>query len=108
MKKLFYIMATGLLLASCGASEDDVNAAKDYCECFDMAEAVKEKTANATTASELLELSTTMADDIKASNECILTWQTNYEGKLSKDGFGEELKKLSPEAYDDAQEAGVF
>ncbi len=108
MKNSFYVMATGLLLASCGASADDVNAAKDYCECFDMAEAVKEKTANAQSASELIELSTTMAGDIKASNDCILGWQTEYEGKLSAGGFGEELKKLSPEAYADAKEAGVF
>jgi hypothetical protein len=108
MRKLFYVMTAGLLLASCGASGDDVNAAKDYCECFDMAEAVKEKTANATTTDELIELSTTLADDIAASNECILGWQTKYEGKLSTDGFSDELKKLSPEAHAEAKEAGVF
>jgi hypothetical protein len=69
---------------------------------------IKEKTANATTMDEIIEMGETMADDIAASNKCILDWQAKYKGKLSEDGFGEELKKLSPEAYEDAKAVGAL
>jgi hypothetical protein len=107
MRKLLSIMAAGLLLSACGNS-DDADAAAGYCECFDAAEAIKEKRANATTMDEIIEMGETMADDIAASNQCLLDWQAKYKGKFSEDGFEEELNKISPEAYEDAKAVGAI
>lgn len=110
MRLLFFVIVVNLLMTSCNTNLDDVNGAKDYCECFDLAQKVKEKTDKLKTKEELLKLVPALEKDIKASNTCILKWQSDYmnNSKLTSKGFARELKKLSPAAYDDAMNAGVF
>ena len=107
MKKLLSVLAAGLLLTACSNSYD-ADAAKGYCDCFDADEAIKEKTANATTIDEIIEMGETMLDDITAAKQCFIDWQAKYKGKLSEEGFNTELEKLSPDALALAKEQGLF
>lgn len=95
MKKLLIVFAAGALLASCSSTQDK-EAAAGFCECYSMNDA-----AEATSLTEIMESAEKMT-------ECIKTWQSTYEGKISKDGFSDELKEACPDAHSKAEEMGMF
>lgn len=96
MKKLLIVFAAGALLASCGSSTEDKAAATAFCDCYTMNDA-----ADATSLTEIMESAEKMTT-------CIKTWQSDFEGKISKDGFSEELKESCPDAHSKAEEMGMF
>lgn len=95
MKKLLIIFAAGALLASCSLTQDK-EAAEEFCKCYSMNDA-----AEATSLTEIME----SAEKI---TECVKTWQTTFDGKISKDGFSDELKEQCPDAHAKAEEMGMF
>lgn len=95
MKKLLIVFAAVALLASCSTTQDKAAAAA-FCECFSMNDA-----AEATSLTEIMETAEKMT-------ECVKTWQTTFEGKISKDGFSDELKEQCPDAHAKAEEMGMF
>lgn len=95
MKKLLIIFAAGALLASCSSTQDK-EAAAGFCECFSM-----QASAESTDLTELMESAEKMTT-------CVTDWQAKFKGKISKEGFSEELKKACPDAHAKAEEMGVF
>lgn len=104
MKKLLFTFAVGALLASCSANQDK-EAAADYCACFEMAEETSEAAGDSQSFTEMMEA----VNETKAKmTECMEAWKTKYEGKITKEGFAEEVKKKNPEVYEMAEKQGVF
>ena len=95
MKKLLIVFAAGALLASC-SSKQDKEAAAGFCECVNTQDA-----AESTNFEELMAAQEKMAT-------CVTDWQTKFDGKISKEGFSEELKKACPDAHATAEEMGMF
>ncbi len=95
MKKLLIVFAAGALLASCSSTQDK-EAAAGFCTCFEMQAA-----AESTDFTELME-------GVEKMTTCVKDWQAKFDGKISKEGFSEELKKACPDAHASAEEMGVF
>jgi major membrane immunogen (membrane-anchored lipoprotein) len=103
MKKILFVLAAGMLLTSCGNS--DVEAATDFCACYSSNADNTEAAAESQSMTEMLEaVETANAETTK----CITDWQTKFQGKITKEGFGAELKKQCPDAYDEAVTQGVL
>lgn len=96
MKKLLIVFAAGVLLASCSSTEDKA-AAAGFCECYSMQ-------ADAAESSSLTE----MMEAAEKMTTCVTAWQEKFKGKISKDGFADELKAACPDAHSAAEEMGVF
>lgn len=95
MKKLLIVFAAGALLLSCSSTQDK-EAAGGFCECYTMNDA-----GEATSFTEIMESAEKMTT-------CIKSWQKEFEGKISKDGFSDELKEQCPDAHAKAEEMGMF
>jgi hypothetical protein len=95
MRKLLMILAVGALLASCNSTQDK-EAAAEFCKCYNLAP--KESDAS---PFEMLE-------NFDKSQKCVKKWQSTYEGKVTEDGFGSELKEQCPDAHAKAEEMGMF
>lgn len=95
MKKLLIVFAAGALLASCSSTQDK-EAAGAFCECYTMNDA-----AEATSVADIMESAEKMST-------CIKTWQADYDGKISSEGFSAELKEQCPDAHAKAEEMGMF
>lgn len=95
MKKLLIVFAAGALLASCSSTQDK-EAAAAFCDCYTMNDA-----GEATSLTEIMEAAQKMTT-------CMKDFQTEYDGKISKDGFSDELKEQCPDAHAKADEMGMF
>jgi len=96
MKKILIVFAAGALsLASCSSTQDK-EAAAAFCDCYTMNDA-----AESTSLTELMESAQKMG-------ECVKKFQSDYDGKISQDGFSAELKEQCPEAHEKAEEMGMF
>lgn len=89
------VFAAAALLASCSSTQDK-EAAAAFCDCYTMNDA-----AEATSVTEIMESAQKMG-------ECIKKFQTDYDGKISQDGFSAELKEQCPDAHAKAEEMGMF
>ena len=95
MKKLLIVFAAGALLASCSSTQDK-EAAAAFCDCYTMNDS-----AEATNITEIME-------GVQKMTTCIKKFQSDYEGKISQDGFSAELKEQCPDAHAKADEMGMF
>jgi hypothetical protein len=95
MKKILIVFAAVALLTSCSSTQDK-EAAAAFCDCYTMNDV-----AEATSLTEIME-------SAKKMTTCIKTWQSDYEGKVSKEGFSDELKEQCPDAHAKADEMGMF
>jgi outer membrane murein-binding lipoprotein Lpp len=105
MKKgILLLFAAGALLVSCGGNSNE-EAAKAFCDCYEQAEDVADAAGEAESFSEMMAAAQEQAEKAKA---CIEQWQTDYEGKIDKEGFAEALKKENEDIYKKAEEMGMF
>ena len=95
MKRIAIVFAVTFSIASC-TSKQDKEAASAYCECYALKDSL-----NSASMSEMLEIG-------KKQSECMKEFRSDYDGKISKDGFSEELKKLCPEGHAKAEELRMF
>ena len=95
--RTIWIAAIGfgtLALTSCGNKDEE--AAKALCECMDT-----EAAGESESASELMAVTDKMG-------ECVKSWQEEYKGQVTKDGFKEELKKECEDVHDMLDDMGAF
>ncbi|MFT5780069.1 MAG: hypothetical protein ACI837_003030 [Crocinitomicaceae bacterium] len=104
MKKLLFVLAAGMLFSSCGETSPDVEAATDFCGCFS---ATTETAGSAAESQSLADLLEAVEETSTTAIECMTDWKAKYDGKIT-DGFGPELKKQCPDAYDEAVKQGMF
>lgn len=95
MIRIAIIFAVTISIASCTTVQDK-EAASAYCECYALKDSL-----NSASMSEMVELG-------KKQSECMKQFRSDYDGKISKDGFSEELKKLCPEGHAKAEEMSMF
>lgn len=105
MKKgILLLFAAGTILVSCGGNKNE-EAAKAFCECFEQAEDVADAAGEAESFSDMMAAVQEQAEKAEA---CINKWESDYEGKIDKDGFAEALKKENEDIYKKADEMGMF
>lgn len=104
MKKLLTILSIGILVASCGGNQD-VEAASEYCACFENSEESADAAGEAESFQEMMDAVKIRTEEITA---CMTAWQTKFKGKITKEGFKAELKKKDAALYEEAEKQGVF
>lgn len=105
-KTIFILMASALVLASCGASAED--AATEICDCYKEAVEVHEKSGDAQTTDEMLANAEAMKEAIAKGDECQKKWKEKYDGKVDIDEFKKALKEKDEKIYNMLDERGLF
>lgn len=101
------MMATGLVLASCGGPSAD-EAATEICECYKEVAVLTEKAGNAESATELIETTEEMKKLVPKVDKCQEKWDEKYNGKVDVEEFKTALKAKNKTVYEILDERGLF